>query len=83
MTDLSINITKNSTLRLGKIICQFMSVYIVLDRWLYHLRFYTLFNSISVISGLWEGDNERLSAIKPCLRLKRFPLPAGLEPGTV
>ena len=24
------------------------------------LRFYTLFNSVSVISGRWEVDNERL-----------------------
>ena len=48
-----------------------------------HLRFYTPSNSISVISGLWEGDIERLSAMKPCLRFERFPSPAGLESGTV
>ena len=32
-----------------------------------------LFNSISVISGRWVGDNERLYAMEPRLRLKRFP----------
>ena len=50
--------------------------------WMDHLQFYTFFNSISVISGLWEGDNERLSAMKLCLQLERFPSPAGLDPGT-
>ena len=29
------------------------------------LRFYILFNSISVISGRWAGDNERLCAMEP------------------
>ena len=28
------------------------------------LRFYVLFNSISVISGRWEVDNERLCAME-------------------
>ena len=28
--------------------------------WMDDLRFYVLFNSISVISGQWVGDNERL-----------------------
>ena len=40
------------------------------------------FYSISVISGHWEGENARLSAMKPCLRLERFLSPADLEPGT-
>ena len=43
------------------------------------LQFYILFNSTSVISGQWEGDNEKLSATEPCLQLKRFLPPAGLE----
>ena len=34
------------------------------------LRFYVLFNSISVILGRWAGDNERLCAMEPRLRLK-------------
>ena len=38
-------------------------------------------NSISVISGQWLGDNERLCSIEPRLRLERFPSQAGLEPG--
>ena len=29
------------------------------------LRFYVLFNSISVISGPWADDNERLCAMEP------------------
>ena len=28
------------------------------------LQFYFLFNNISVITGLWEGDNERPCAIE-------------------
>ena len=28
------------------------------------LRFYVLFNNISVISGKWVGDNERLCAME-------------------
>ena len=35
------------------------------------LRFYVLFNSISVISGRWADDNERLCAMEPCLRMNR------------
>ena len=46
------------------------------------LRFYVLFNSISVISGRCMGDNERQCAMEPCLRSERFPLQAGLETGT-
>ena len=53
-----------------------------IDRWMDGLRFHVLFNSISVISGQWTGDNERLCAISPRLRLKRSPPQAGLEPGT-
>ena len=34
------------------------------------LRFYVLFNSISVISGQWADDNERLCAMKPRLQLR-------------
>ena len=32
--------------------------------------FYFFFNSFSVISERWAGDNERLCAMEPCLRLK-------------
>ena len=46
------------------------------------LRFYVLFNSISVISERWLGDNERLCIMEPHLRLKRFPPQSGLQPGT-
>ena len=40
------------------------------------------FNSISVISARWVGDNERLCAIEPHLQLKRFSPEARLETGT-
>ena len=46
------------------------------------LPFYFLFNSISVISGRWLDDNERLWAMEPCLWLERFPPQAGIEPRT-
>ena len=36
------------------------------------LRFYALFNSFSVISGRCAGDNERLLAMEPRLRLEDF-----------
>ena len=36
------------------------------------LRFYVLFNSISVISGRCLDDNERLCAMELRLRLRRF-----------
>ena len=29
------------------------------------LQFYILFNSISVMSGRWAGDNERLCVMEP------------------
>ena len=38
------------------------------------LRFYVLFNSISVISGRSIDDNERLCAMELRLRLRRFHL---------
>ena len=41
------------------------------------LRFYVLFNSVSVISGRWEVDNERLCAMELRLRLRRFHLERG------
>ena len=47
------------------------------------LRFYVLFNSISVISGRWADDNERLCAIEPRLRLRRFRLKQGSNPASL
>ena len=41
------------------------------------LRFYLLLNSISVISGRWADDNERLCAMEARLRLRRFRLERG------
>ena len=36
-------------------------------RWMDDLQFYILFNSISVIPGRWESDNEGLCAKNPVL----------------
>ena len=49
--------------------------------WMDDLPFYVLFNSISVISGQWADDNERLCAMEPCLRLRRFRLRRGSNSG--
>ena len=38
------------------------------------LCFYVLFNSVSVISGRWAVDNERLCAMELRLRLRRYRL---------
>ena len=46
------------------------------------LLFYVHFNSISVISGLWMDDKERLCAIEHRLRLKNSSPQAGIEPRT-
>ena len=40
-------------------------------------RFYVHFNSISIVSGRWLDDNERLCAMEPRLRLRRFSLEEG------
>ena len=47
------------------------------DGWMDDLRFYVLFNSISVILGRWVDDNERLCAMEPRLRWRRFYLEWG------
>ena len=47
------------------------------------LRFYVLFNSISVISGRWAKDNEILCAMEPRLRLRRVRLERGSNSGAV
>ena len=46
------------------------------------LQFYILFNSNLAISGRWGYDNERLSAMEPCLPSKSSSPQAGLDPGT-
>ena len=53
----------------------------MMDGWMNDLRFYVLFNSIAVISGRWADNNERLSAMEPRLRLRRFRLERGSNPG--
>ena len=49
--------------------------------WMDDLQFYILFSSISVISGWWADDYERLCAMKSCLWLKRSHLMLGLNSG--
>ena len=44
------------------------------------LLLYVLFISISVISGRWADDNEKLCAMEARLRLKRFPFERGSNP---
>ena len=44
----------------------------VMGGWMEDLRFYVLFNSISVISGRWEIDSERLCAMEPWPRCYNF-----------
>ena len=54
----------------------------LVDGWMDDMCLYVIFNSISVISGRWAGENKRLCAMELRLRLKNFPHQAGLEPGT-
>ena len=37
---------------------------LLMDGWMDDMQFYVLFNSISVISGRWKVDNERLCSMK-------------------
>ena len=50
-------------------------------RWTDEMQFDVLLNSISVISGRWEDDDEKLCAMEPRLRLRRFCLEQGWNPG--
>ena len=51
------------------------------DGWM-SLGFYVPYNSISVISGRWKGEHERLCAMKCCLCSGRISSQAGFEPAT-
>ena len=42
------------------------------DRWMDDLQFYALFNSISVMSGQWEGDNERFYAMYTMFMIEKI-----------
>ena len=52
-----------------------------MDGWMDDLQFYVHFNNISVISGRRADDNERLCAMEPRLRLRRFRLERGSNSG--
>ena len=45
------------------------------------LGFYVFLNTISVISGRWEGDGDGLVEMEHYLRFNRFP-PTGIGLGT-
>ena len=51
-----------------------------IEGWMDDLLFYVLLNSVSVISGQWADDTERLCAMEPRLRLRRFCLKGGSNP---
>ena len=53
---------------------------LALDGWMADLRFYVLFNSMSVISGRRAEENDLLCAMEPRLRLRRFRLERGSNP---
>ena len=40
------------------------------------LQFYVFFNSVSVISGPYDGDHEKFCAMDLCLQPEQFPPPA-------
>ena len=46
------------------------------------VRFNVPFNSISVISGRWKGEHEKLCAMKRRLGSEKILPPAGFKPGT-
>ena len=48
--------------------------------WIDDFRFYTVFNSISVISGWLEDDNERLCTMELCVWLRRYHLEQASNP---
>ena len=50
--------------------------------WMDELWFNVLFNSISFISGRWQGEQEKLCAVKRRLGSDIISPPAGLEPET-
>ena len=52
-----------------------------MDGWMDILRFYILFNGISVISGRCANDNERQCAMEHRLRLRRFRVEQGSTSG--
>ena len=53
------------------------------DGWMDDLRFYVLFNSISVISGQCSDDNERLSAMKTPFTVEKISPRVRIELGSL
>ena len=53
----------------------------VIDGWM-TCDFYVLFDSVSVMSGQWEVDNERLCAMELRLRLRRSRTRSAISVGT-
>ena len=58
-----------------------LSTTIPLHRWMDDLQFNTLFISISVMSGPWMDDNERLCVMESYWSFSRFRFEQGSNPG--
>ena len=54
----------------------------ILHLWMDKLRFYVPFNSISVITGRWKGEHERLCVVKRRLGSEKILPLAGFESTT-
>ena len=52
-----------------------------MEGWIDDMRSFVLLNSISVISGQWEVDNERLCAMKLRLLVEKISPRARIELG--
>ena len=51
-------------IKLPMLTCTYLHAY-CRNGWMDELRFYVIFNSISVVSGRWLADNEMLCAMEP------------------
>ena len=56
--------TDHGILGMRRIFVQYM--------WMDDLRFYVLFNSISVTSGRWLDENEKLCAMEPSFTIEKI-----------
>ena len=67
---------------LGNVVLNSFHFYTRWNRWMDELGFLRPFNSISVIPRRWEGEHERLYAMKCRLGSESISPPAGVEPAT-
>ena len=52
----------------------------LMDGWMDGFRIYVFFDTISVVSGQWKGDKERLSAMGPPLMVEHISASARNQP---